>query len=60
MNDLKNSTFDEVGGKIADLKEELRKERLDLMTGKSKNSSVIKKLRRNIARAETVRKTLDA
>lgn len=41
---------------VGELKEKLRVERLDIMTGKSKNGSAIGKLKREIARVLTVAK----
>ncbi len=45
---------------VADLKEDLRKTRLDIMTGKSKNGAAVSKIRKEIARALTVAQEIKA
>jgi ribosomal protein L29 len=54
LEELRTKSASDLQKVVVDLKEDLRKTRLDIMTGKSKNGAAISKLRKQIARVLTV------
>jgi len=50
---MKNATSDEISAKVLELRRELMKNRFSLFSGQLKNTSVMKNIRRDIARLLT-------
>jgi len=50
---MKNATSDEISAKVLELRRELMKNRFSLFSGQLKNTSVVKNIRRDVARLLT-------